>query len=370
MLLQDIKYAVRTLTRKPGFAAITILTLAVGIGGNAAIFSAVRAVLLRPLPFPGARRARAASSRRRVRAPERAGGSVSPPDFTDWRRDSRRFTEIAAINANAFALDRSRCGRAVARRARHRRVLQRARCAGDRTAARCSRRRCDRWPGRGGARPLAVVTTLRRRSGSASVERSRSTASPSRIVGVMPRGFAYPLDSELWLPQRFTDHDLTTQRGAHYLDVIGRLTAGVSTRTGARGDARASPRGWPRPFRTPIARRAIAVHEMRDALVGDVRTALLVLLGAVGFVLLIVCVNVANLVLTRALGRTRELAVRTALGAGRVRLVRGVLVESLCWRSPVDSPGWRWRRGRARALPRSDAARHSAPRRNARRRRR
>ena len=171
------------------------------------------------------------------------------------------------------------------------------------------------WARRLGADPNAVGRTI------------ALDGTAYRVVGVMPRGFRFPLDSELWLPQRFTTNELTTQRGAHYLDVIGRLKPGVALEQ-SRDEMRAIAARQADAFPSTNRNARIAVHEMRSALVGNVRTALLVLLGAVGFVLLIVCVNVANLVLTRALGRSREFAVRTALGAGRVRLVRGVLVES------------------------------------------
>ena len=103
MLLQDIRYAIRTLTRKPGFAIVTVLTLALGIGANAAIFSAVRAVLLRPLPFPDPERLVNVSATT-VAAPNRPGGAASPPDFVDWRHDNRTFTEVAATNAGSYAL--------------------------------------------------------------------------------------------------------------------------------------------------------------------------------------------------------------------------------------------------------------------------
>ena len=325
MLLQDIRYAVRTLVRKPGFATMTVLTLAVGIGGNAAIFSAVRSVLLRPLPFPAPNELVQVFSTT-ARAPDRAVGSVSPPDFTDWRRDNRSFSEIATINANAYALT----GLGTAEQ------LPGAQVTGGffnvlAVPALYGRTLLPEDDATGGPDVVVLGYSLwTRRFGAdpSAVGRTITLEGTAyRIVGVMPRGFKYPLDSELWLPQRFTTNDLTTQRGAHYLDVIGRLKPGASLEQ-AREDMRAIASRQAAAFPSTNRNARIAVHEMRSALVGNVRTALLVLLGAVGFVLLIVCVNVANLVLTRALGRSRELAVRTALGAGRVRLVRGVLVES------------------------------------------
>jgi len=325
MLWQDIKYAIRGLIKRPAFAAMTILTLAVGIGGNAAIFSAVRAVLLRPLPFPSPGELVQLSSTS-TRAPEAVGGSASPPDFVDWRQMNRSFADIAAINAGSYAL--TRLGSAeqlpgaqvtggffnvLAVPAMYgRTLLPEDDATGGPDVAVLSH---ALWSRRFGADPSVIGRTI------------VLDGTDYRVVGVMPRGFAYPLESEIWLPQRFTTRELTTQRGAHYLDVIGRRKPDVSLEQ-AREDMRAIAMRLAQQYPSYDRNQRIAVHEMRSALVGQVRTALLLLLGAVGFVLLIVCVNVANLVLTRALGRSRELAVRTALGAGRFRLVRGVLVES------------------------------------------
>lgn len=326
MLLQDLRYAIRTLVKKPGFAAITILTLAIGIGGNAAIFGAVRAVLLRPLPFPEPERVVQLFSTT-VKNPDFAGGTASPPDFVDWRRESTSFVEMAATNAGAYALTgigpaeqvtgatvtggffavlgvTPLYGRALA-------VADDA--IGGPNVVVLSH---ALWTRRFGGDPQAVGRTV------------TIDADEYRIVGVMPRGFSYPLQSEIWLPQRFTADELATQRGAHYLDVIARLKP-QSSIDRSREEMRALGVRLAEQYPSTNRNGRIAVHEMRNALVGDVRTPLFVLLGAVGFVLLIVCVNVANLVLTRALGRSRELAIRTALGAGRVRLVRGVLIESV-----------------------------------------
>lgn len=326
MLLQDIKYAIRSLVKRPGFATMTVLTLAIGIGANAAIFSAVRAVLLRPLPFPSPEQLVQVSSTS-ARAPERAGGTASPPDFTDWRQGSTSFVDLSAINDSAYALT----GLGAAEQ------ISGANVTGDffnvlAVAPIYGRTLLPEDDAIGGPNVAVLGHGLwTRRFGSDPQAVGRMVTidgSEYRIVGIMPRGFAYPLHSELWLPQRFTTNDLTTQRGAHYLDVIGRLKSGVpleQAREEMRGVGIRLAEAYPNSNRNS----RISVHEMRSALVGEVRTAMLLLLGAVGFVLLIVCVNVANLVLTRALGRTREMAVRMALGAGRVRLVRGVLVESL-----------------------------------------
>ena len=326
MLVQDLKYAVRMLVKRPGFAAMTVLTLALGVGANAAIFSAVRAVLLRPLPFPAPDRLVQVFSTT-VTAPDRLSGTASPPDFTDWRHDSRSFAELAALNADSLALT----GHGAAEQLSGAYVTggffnvlgvpaYRGRTltpeddapSGPNVAVLAH----SLWVRRFGSDPQIIGRTI-------SVE-----GNEARVVGVMPRSFEYPQQSEIWVPLRFNERDLATQRGAHYLDVIGRLKEGVALGA-AREEMRALGLRTAEAYPSTNRNNRISVHEMRTAMVGDFRPALLMLLGAVGFVLLIVCVNVANLVLTRALGRTRELAIRNALGAGRVRLVRGVLVESL-----------------------------------------
>jgi putative ABC transport system permease protein len=325
-LLQDVRYALRTLTKKPGFALITVLTLALGIGANAAIFSAVRAVLLRPLPFPDPERLVYISSTT-VTAPDRPGGAASPPDFHDWRRESRAFTEVAALDASSFALTGAGAAEQVpganvtggfftvlgvpALYGRPLTTEDDAVGGGDVAVI-----GYGLWARRFGADPGIVGRTV------------TLDGTAHRVVGVMPRDFAYPLRSEVWVPRRFSERDLTTQRGAHYLDVVARLGDGVSLQQ-ATSDVSAIVLRLAAAYPDTNRNKRAAVHTFREALVGDVRPALLMLLGAVGFVLLIVCANVANLVLTRALGRTREMAIRTALGAGRLRLVRGVLVESV-----------------------------------------
>ena len=326
MLLQDVKYAVRTLLRKPGYAAITIVTLAVGIGANAAIFSAVRAVLLRPLPFPAPEQIVQISSTT-LASPDAVGGTASPPDFVDWRTASRSFGEMAAMQSGTIPWS----GHGPAEQ------MPYALVTGGffdvmGVAALYGRALSDEDDPIGAAEVVVISHSLWTRHFGADrgvIGRSMTLDGiPRRIIGVMPPGFSYPLSSELWLPLRFTARDLETQRGAHYLEVIARLAPDVGMEI-ARGELHGIVRRMAEQYPRTNANNAVAVVPLRDALVGRVRPALLVLLGAVGFVLLIVCVNIASLTLTRAVGRTRELAVRAALGAGRARLVNGLLVESL-----------------------------------------
>ena len=325
MLTQDLKYAVRALARRPLYAVVTVLTLALGIGANAAMFGAVQAVLLRPLPFPEPERLVSVFSSSTQGG--RRQGESSVPDFADWRQDSRSFRGLAAINSGAYAL------------------------TGEGAAA-------EQVPGSGvtgdffallGAAPLvgrtlstiddtyggpAVVVLghglwTRRFGADPGIVGRRVTieGQPSEVVGVMPKGFAYPLSSELWVPFRFSPEQLATQRGAHYLDVVGRLAPSV-TLEGARVEMDGIGARLAQAYPKTNWDMGVAIDPLRDALVGDVRVALLVLMGAVGLVLLIVCVNVAGLALAQSLGRSRDLAIRRTLGAGRGRLVVGMLVES------------------------------------------
>jgi putative ABC transport system permease protein len=326
MLLQDIRHAVRSLRKRPGFAAVTILTLALGVGANAAIFSAVRAVLLRPLPFPDPDRLVQVFSTS-VKAPNRTIGAASPPDFYDWRRDSRSFSELAAFNAGSFALT----GQGDAEQIPGANVTAHFfDVLGVRALYGRSLQASDDVTGAPEVAVIGHALWMRRFGGDPSIVDRTITFDgvPHRIVGVMPHAFAFPLQSEMWVPQKFTERDLATQRGAHYLDVIGRLREGASVEQ-ARAEMTSIAIRLAEAHPSTNKDNRISVHGLRDAIAGDFRTPLLILLGAVGFVLLIVCVNVAGLFLTRALGRTRELAVRAALGAGRFRLVRGVVVESV-----------------------------------------
>jgi putative ABC transport system permease protein len=326
MLLQDFKYAVRTLARKPGFAVVTILTLAIGIGANAAIFSAVRAVLLRPLPFPQPEQLVQIYSTTE-RRPAGPGGSASAPDFVDWRTQADAFSEMAAISAGAIPWS----GDGIAEQVPYAMVTGGFfKVMG--TPAQFGRTIAyqDDAPGA----PDVVVISHQlwtRRFGRDPGVIGRTMildGTPRRVVGVMPAGFSYPLSSELWVPLRFTADTLTTQRGAHYLDVVARLKTGVSLQT-AQGEMTGIVARLAEAHPRTNANKRVAVYELREALVGNVKPAMFVLLAAVGFVLLIVCVNIASLALTRATGRTRELAVRAAMGAGRSRLVMGLFAESL-----------------------------------------
>jgi predicted permease len=326
MIWQDFRYAIRALRAKPGFTLVTFLTLAIGIGGNAAIFGAVNAVLLRPLPYQDADQlVRIYKTSRKQ--PDQIGGTVSPPDYADWRRDNAVFTALAAYNDGSFPLTGSGAAEQIPGAnvtGAFFEVMSTPPLLG---------RTIEDADDREGARGVVVLSHAlwtRRFGANAAVvgQLAQIDGQPREVIGVMPAGFQFPLGSELWVPFNFTAKDIQTQRGAHYIDVIARLKPGTSV-DAARHDLRAIAARLAQAYPSTNRDHTASVHPLRDALVGNIRQSMFVLLGAVGLVLLIVCVNIASLVMIRAVGRGRELAVRVAVGAGRAGLFRGLLIESI-----------------------------------------
>ncbi len=318
----DLAHALKSLRRSPGFTAVAILTLGLGIGANVAIFSVVNAALIRPLPFPDPGQLVRLNPETR-----KLSGSASPPDFADWRAQAHSFTEMAAVNQGTWALSAD----GPAEQLPGARVTPGFfRVMGVAPAAGRGFTDDDAAPGQDNT--VVISERLwRTRFGSspATLGSHLRLDGVSRLVtGIMPAGFDFPDAADLWLPMGFDAQVLATQRGAHYLDVYARLEPGVPLPdAGTEMAAIAERIGKAYPQANPG--QTVRVTSLHDALVGNARGALLLLLAAVGVVLLIASVNVANLLLARGAARAREVAVRAALGASSARLASLVLAESL-----------------------------------------
>jgi len=323
-LRQDLVFAARQLRRSPTFAVVAVLTLGLGIGATTAIFSVVDGVLLRPLPYPDAERL---VRLWHIEAKQSQRDDASPANFFDWRDRNRSFVQVAGFQYYGHDV-RGDDGRptsinswfvteeyfeVLGVKARLGRVLLRDDFRPD-------------------APPVVVISTSlweQRFGGDPEVLGRRETLDgvPHTIVGVMPVAFQFPEKRHIWAPKRFTD-DEKAERGGTYVSVIARLRPGVTV-AAAQEDMSRLARDLSAAHPRTNAGAGIHVASLPNELLGPVRPALLVLLGAVVCVLLVACANVANLLLARGADRGREFAIRAALGAGRTRLARQMVTESL-----------------------------------------
>jgi putative ABC transport system permease protein len=326
-LFSDLRLGLRILLRNPGFSATAILLLALGIGANTAIFSVVNAVLLRPLPYQDPSRIMQIWHVPPARSfPGLTLFSVSPANYLDWRSQNHSFEEMAAYGGARFNVggqERPESIQAATVAPSFFSILRVQPLFGRGFTP------DDDRPGQGHVLVLGNALWRQRYGADPAVVGRKIVLDGEtyQVVGVMPPAFKFPSWAELWTPLAWSDEKRAV-RGNHNYLVIGRLKSGVDIRRAQAELSAISTRleqlypeddkGWGAKIRT-----------LREETVGDVRPALLVLLGAVGFVLLIACANVANLVLGKILARKKEIAIRSALGATRFAILRQVLAETI-----------------------------------------